>query len=324
MSTKNKIHLIAILCIFAPVILFTQPQHNGLRATLSAESTTVHMGACIEFHLELAFDSLTADANTRILNRYQRAWKCDFSFVNEKTGDVFTRIPYDIGMLVVPEPGDLVYLHNDSLFVEKMIVYLLSDEGNQIPPGSYQVRARYENDDGDDIEAYVDPDSKQYQQRPYPGPWSIWKGQIESAPLRLEVLPAGPAGVEMLVPSAIVLNKTQSLEQVGWAWSDQSPDTILIEKRPGYALGRRWNLQVQLNGEEMDYNPRGEGGMPWSTYGMHYFPRDISLRIRSGEELCLAVDLAVFESSVQSRHSWMPERGDFKILWSRKLDQKFP
>jgi len=324
MNNPNRIRLYTILSVFIPVILSAQAEYNGLRAVLSADSSAVHMGACMEFRLEVAFDSMKADKKTRILNRYSGAWTCELSFVNEQTGELYTRVSYDAGMLAVPMPGNLAYLSDDSLFIEKMTVYLLSDEGEQIPPGTYQARAHYENNGGDGVEAYIDSAANQNRQRPYPGPWSLWKGSIESAPFRLEVLPAGPAYVELPVPSTIRFKEVQSRGQVGWTWSDQSPDTVRVWNRPGYALGHRWKLRIQLNGEEIDYQPHGEGGSRWPMDGMSYFHRDISSRIRDGEELVVTADLEIFESSVPPRHFWMPESGDFKILWSNQITGRYP
>jgi hypothetical protein len=192
---------IAFFIPFLPA-LASQAQVDGISARVSADRATVKMGALVKFQVELTFDSSLATPKTRILNRY--SGRCRFTFVNEETNRSFERQPYDVGMPGMQWPDDLVLLTNEKhVVLDTLGAHLLSEEGEQLPPGKYSVRALYVNGGGEKIEIKVDPVTGNTRQQPYNGPWEFWKGRVESAPYALEILPAAPALVEVVIPVAL-------------------------------------------------------------------------------------------------------------------------
>ena len=154
--------------------------HKGLSAQLTVESDTVPMGDPVEFLLHLNFNSAVTESTVNILNR--SSWKCFVTFSSLADYLEYRRYPYDVGMPRLQHPSDLVYLRDDSLVTETLVVHLLSGDGHQIPPGKYSVRVTYENGAGGHIEANRESTGS-FRQRPYAGPWKFWKCDISSEPL---------------------------------------------------------------------------------------------------------------------------------------------
>ncbi len=294
-------------------------QHDGLTATLKADPATVPMGDAVQFNVTLAFDTTIAASHTRILNRFSS--RCEFLFVNKKTAESFARSPYSVGMLAMEQPGNLVHLkHGDRIPLEYLTVHLLSERGEQMSAGEYSVTAIYGNDGGRNIEAYLDS-TREYRSRVYEGPLTLWTGKIESQPCALTILPASVAIEEVEVPKTLVIDNTQVPGQIGWTYKATSK--IRVKKRPGFALGNRWHLETRVDGTTISEYPRSLGGTAGNP-GTSFLPPDVSARIRAAKDAELILHLEVFETSVQPRHMWMPEQGDFKILWRGQTRYKFP
>jgi hypothetical protein len=208
----------AVLCLWVSspgADLTPATQLEGLTATLRADPVTVPMGDAVHFTVTLAFDSTIAATNTRILNQFSS--RCEFIFVNKKTGKSFGRSPYDTGMPRMEQPGNLAELeHGESLKLEDVTVHLLSEKGEQIPAGEYAVRAIYENDGGGKVEAYLDS-TRQYRQRVYGGRWKLWTGKIESLPCAIRISPASETTVEVAVPKTLVVDSSRVPGQIGWS-----------------------------------------------------------------------------------------------------------
>ncbi len=69
----------------------------------------------------------------------------------------------------------------------------------------------------------------------------------------------------------------------------------------------------------------GMGGPRFRAVGRSCLPSDLCAPVLAGSaQLELVVDIDVFESSVQSQHGWIPERGDFKVLWRGQIRANFP
>lgn len=125
-------------------------------------------------------------------------------------------------------------------------------------------------------------------------------------------------------PSMLTVGVSQDSSQIWWTWDEDSTRPVEVTRRPGYAIGHRYNLRVFIDGTDMGYESRGMGGTGWGGPGRFLLSPDISAPILSGARMELVLDIEVFESSVQSRHLWMPERGDFKILWKDQIRASFP
>jgi len=107
-------------------------------------------------------------------------------------------------------PGDLIRLtHGARVTLDDLKVHLLSDEGEQVPPGTYSVRVTYVNDGGKGMETYLDSTGV-YHTRRYNGSWGVWSGRAASAPYALKVLPAPPALVEVVIPTALGWTRRRS------------------------------------------------------------------------------------------------------------------
>jgi hypothetical protein len=320
---------IGILCVVvialraSDTLSAESPQNlQGLSARLTTGDLTVPMGARVEFSIELTFDPQRADSSVGILNR--SSWSCFLTFRKAADETEFRRDPFDVGMLRVQRPEDLVHLRQQASVAESLTVHLLSDDGQQIPPGTYDVTATYENDAGEELEVYVEPETGSSRQRPYAGPWRFWKGRIASAPLQLTITPAEPARVVLQVPSMLTVGVSRDSSQIWWTWDADSKRPVEVTRRPGYALGHRYNVRVLTDGTDTGYESRGMGGTGWRGTGRSLLPPDISAPILSGAGMDLVLDIEVFESSVQPRHLWAPEHGDFRILWKDEIRASFP
>jgi hypothetical protein len=293
-------------------------QHDGFTATLKADPASAPMGDAVRFHVTLAFDTTIAARSTRILNQF--SGRCEFKIVNRSTGKSFARSPYDTGMPRMALPGNLVLLkHGDHLMPEELVVHLLSERGEQIPAGEYSVTAIYENDGALKEEAYLDS-TGHYRWRVYEGPWELWTGKVESQPCALTILLASEEIAEVEVPKTLVIDNARGPGQIGWTSKETSK--IQVTTRPGFALGNRWHLETRVDGTTISEYPCGLGGTAGNPGS--FLPPDVSARIRAGKDAELILHMEVFETSVQSQHSWMPEQGDFKILWSGQTRYKFP
>ncbi|MCI0453178.1 MAG: hypothetical protein L0Z51_12475 [Candidatus Latescibacteria bacterium] len=319
---------LAFCVISAAAAETSTTQSDGLSVTFRLDTTTVTMGAAVDFHVSLVFDTSMADTKTRILNRHSES--CEFVFVNDRTGESFERLPYNTGMLAMEQPGNLVRLTHGARFVlDDLKVHLLNDEGEQIPPGTYSVRVTYVNDGGDRTEAHMDS-THQYRRRRYEGPWEVWSGQAVSTSSELRILPASPALVEVVIPSALVVDTTTvripSPEgwsvsrgmQVAWAFSADSTQVIRVMKQPGFALGIRWRLESLVDGKTISDFPQGLEGLPVAG-GQSYLHPHVSSQLSAATDSELILHMEVFEASNQPKHAWMPERGEFRVLWTGQI-----
>jgi hypothetical protein len=304
---------------------------RGLRCRLATAKAQVPMGAKVDFQLHLRFDSDTwPDDNVNLLNRCDQAFNATLTFTDTKTGNVFRRSPYDAGMTPPgPDTDDIVQLRKDPLATpDRLEVHLLSGKGEQIPAGDYHVVATYENTAEPEVEVSVAPDGLLLT-RPYEGPWEFWKGKIESAPMKLTITPAKPKQVELKANSALVVKQEQRDGQtlIGWTWSQGEPKVIRVERRPGYILGRRYGLQVFLDGKPVG-EPDDYGGLTNAVWGdgkgMSYLAPELANRVLAGEKLKLVVNMEVFETSMPTQHFWSPESGDYRVLWRGLIEGTLP
>ena len=301
--------------------------HDGLSVALHTDSVTVPMGATVVFDVALTFDTTKADPKTRILNRHRERY--EFTFVNDR-GESFRRQPFSTGMLGMVQPRDPVRLTNGvKLVLDPLKVHLLSDDGAQIPPGSYSVTVTYVND-GENKEAYFDS-ARQYRSRDYQGPWQIWAGRVESAPFKLTILSATPALVDVEIPTALATDTTTiksiptpegwispQTAQVVWWCTPDSTRVIHVTKRPGFAIGNRWHLESRVAGKTISEFPRGWGGLLGAS-GKSYLHPDVSSQLLAARDAELVLHMEVFETSEQPKHAWNPEGGDFKVLWAGQI-----
>jgi len=295
-------------------------QHDGLTVVVRADSTTLAMGDRVILHVSLAFDSTRAGASTRILN--VQAGRCELAFLNDETGQSYQRRPYDTGMPRVGYPGSLVRLrHGHDLPLDDLIVHLLADNGDQIPPGKYAVRVVYSND-GDYMETYLDSTHQYHHRlRAYDGSGNIWAGRVESQPIALTIVDVSEKATTIAIPKTLKISTTEIEGQIGWRPATDD-STISVMARSGFALGNRWELHTVVDGDTISRFPRGLG-LPPDDGGWSFLPPDVSARIQSAKRAQLILYMEVFESSIQPGHMWMPERGVFQVLWQGQASYLF-
>jgi hypothetical protein len=276
---------------------------QGLSASLTADDDVVSMGDTVEFLLRFHFDPETGDAGPEFLDRYGRAWECVVTFIDEESGAVFERAPYDVGMPVVPRPADIVELAKVGTVSEILVIHLLSDEGEQVPVGRYAVIASYENHGLVEGRSVARGSSGDF-----------WRGRIDSAAWKLEVLPASDTPVELELPQAIRITPLDG--RASWSWEKTGTTDIEFRQRPGYTLGWQTMCRVVATEGEVD---AGSSLQSSTMPSGGYVNNEALALLRSDKEARLMVDVELFETSVPTRHMWMPRRGDYKVLWHGRM-----
>ncbi len=299
------------------------PADPGLRAELSLEPTTLPMGEPVMIRLNLHPDSSLV-GHGKILNQNDGAWTCSFVFRDVVSGVSYNRLPYDVGMPLGHSRKLFIALDSGTPISEEMRVHLLSNDGEQIPPGQYEVHAIYENVGMSAAFTYRDsvahPD-----EGIHPAPSRLWTGTIESDPVAVEILYTESDPTELRIPAGVTFKDFEELSQIAVYWDFASVTSVTVMRRPGFAIGHRYHARLLIDGEESDYHPRGLGGRRWSYSGTALMIQpDISRRAFDGATLELTIHIEVFESSVPGQHLWSPESGDFKILWADTIEAAYP
>jgi hypothetical protein len=206
---------------------------------------------------------------------------------------------------ILPRPEDQITLSsNQPARAEGIQVALLSKQGEQVPPGKYQVRAFYSND--------IRPVGIQVLGGPsmdVSDPGQFWQGRIESLPCSLNVLPAQAESVTIEVSTQLLPDMTSMPGQFGWSFAKDSMKTVRVLVRPGFTVGNRWKFPAVGTNE-----PRGwSSSNSWPTHArMFLLPEQTSLVSVKGAELLL--DLEIFETSrrIESRSRVVSGTGGFQ------------
>ena len=210
---------------------------GGLQCRLSAPPGKVRVGDKIVFQFGFRFDPKGVAPKINVLNRHLNARRVTVTFRNVDTRTAFVRRPDD-GMAGMPPlrptAKDFPLLRGRDLAAEKLTVRLLSDKGQQVPPGRYEVTATYVNE------------GKPRTPAPHGGRWQFWRGTIVSSPVDMVVSPAAPREVELKVNSALVVKHKEG--RVVWSWSQNAPTKVTVKRRPGHFIGSRYDFHVFLAG----------------------------------------------------------------------------
>lgn len=278
--------------------------HRGITASVTVSEHELPMGARVELQVGLRFVPSASDTTALRLHHDWDRWR--FVFTGVDNAAQYIRDPYDVGMPFLAEPDNWVSLgaEREIAFPLAPVIYLVSPLGEQIPPGEYDLRAIYSNDaPGDDARPQTED----------PG-W--WSGEVASKPVRVTIVPAEAREVVVQVPSTLVVERRGEQISCGWDVEDRS---VAIWNRPGYAMGKRYQVTAYLDHEKTNYQARRTLGI--GRRGAHrlMLPPDLSARAFTGEALEIVVTLELFESSVQPQHLWNPEYGDCKVLWRVEL-----
>lgn len=290
---------------------------NGMRFGLTTDSFEVPMGAALNLGLALRFNTMTADKKTRLLNCGDAARSVRFIFKHVETGKSYERRPLDVGLPPALGPADIVNLDKEPVPAKKVLVPLLRRDGQQIPPGRYEVSAIYVNNANPRVEIVVTPNGS-IRHEPHQGPLEFWTGKLVSAPIKLTVLPAKTKLIDIKTNSHLVVRNTA--EGIGWKWGRQMPIRLRVRQRPGYIVGARYDLHVFLDGKEVEFGGGGLGGLWHNGDGESFLPPRIGRSVAKGAKLTLRADVTIFETSVPVQHLWHPEDGDFKVLRKESVE----
>jgi hypothetical protein len=303
--------ILALLCLGVLLpgrgIAISTPDDNGLRGSLHADRETAPIGDTIVFRLDLTFDPIAASPGTRWLNRYFGSYQ--FNFVDMQTGATFQREPIDPGgPLILPQPEDQIELSARSPASLDIQIHLLSEKGEQIPPGRYEVRVLYTNE------------IKQFTQPPV-DTTGFWKGQIESSPCTLTVTSASPESVDVSVPTGLLVDPKSRPSFIGWAFVDFR--TVRVLKRPGFVLGTKMVFHgISNGGDLLGFTSLGSGPRPSDSPKFEFMHSDKTEQLISDKSSKIVIDQEIFESSVQLIHHWNPGAGDSKVLWTGQITQR--
>lgn len=311
---------------------------DGLSLRLISETDRVPMGAGVELDLEFRRAAAASDTIPLILNTAWGSWSVRVEFLNEATGEVYERPPYDVGM---PHPSarpeDHQELTGDGSRGFGIIVHLLSHSGEQIPPGDYVVTARCAPDEDQETtyarrrEFGLDA-PRPAESRP------AWHGTVRSGPLRLKVLPAAEEERELKINSSLKIWADPDHGGLAYCWSEEDPLRLKVTHRPGYALGLEYRMSWYLAGELVTISPPvdslssslfgvttgGQRGRLFLECNPHRLGTRRSDFIREAGSLRIVADVEVFETSAQGGHLWYPQGGDYKVLWKGQIEGSWP
>jgi len=296
---------------------------NGLRCRLAAERAEVPVGADAVFQLHFRFDPAGVDPKLNILNRFLEARRVRMTFSDAKTGKKFGRQPDDGWRNMPPSawPRDFVELRGKPPEPRRLAVHLLTEAGEQLPPGTYSVELAYENDGKPELEFSTQPDGSLVQ-RPYSGPWKFWTGKLAAPPIHLTVVPAEAGDIEVKSHSALDIKVSK--EGVGYSWSEKDPRVIRLTRRPGYILGMAYETHVFLDGKEASEHGGGLSSSTWLAGGESFLPPEAAKQVLAGAALRIRLDVTIFETSVPPGHMWNPQGGDYKALWTGAVEGALP
>jgi hypothetical protein len=288
---------------------------EGLACGLAALRDTIEQGSDLTVHLGLRFDPESAPDSLGVLNEI--SGDIGFTLTNTRTGESMERRRrrFPGPGPIIAQPDDFVRLRNRPVVVHEAGAAILTPKGEQLPEGTYSVTAWYENDGGLEFTQGDLPFSV-----PFGGPSALWKGKVTSEPVRVHIRHAEPMPQEVRVNSTYVMEERNG--RIGWGLSADKPIRVTIARRPGYFVGRKYEESFAIGDDAFRAGTRGWGGSIWDQGGCCLFslsPEE-EARIRSGERLVVRRDVTVFETSSPPGHLWMPERGDYRVLWQGTIE----
>ncbi len=318
---------------------------NGLSIRVLADSTQFDLGATVATKLEFRFDASGVEAPPSVLDSGGTVFGMGGALRFVPSGrpvagaGIHEREPHiDAG------PGGFenrcVAFCDIGQHGVWRVFFLLSDEGEQVPPGKYAMSARFENDGGPMVNRSrgrrVDP------ARCWAPPESIWIGAIESAPIEVEIVDRPPSLRTIAFPTRVELGCIENRQLSVWEDST-STCTESVQIRPGYHFGSRTIDAMYVEDaepivgfwEDPEDLMRGRSPNAFSrwTNGSKSTSWDLSRERQPGVAFDWIADLLaqgtqyrfrrkymIFESSVAPHSHWAPERGDYRVLAEHIVD----
>jgi hypothetical protein len=281
---------------------------KGLACRLEIPEDVLPLGARPEFLLLFHYDG----PDGVLLNRRLEAGRVELSFRDTGTGEVHRRRPDD-GSAGMSEPvwaEQFVALGAGAVSALPLPVRLLTKKGNQLPPGTYEVTARYETD-GKPLPPEVELDGK------------IWTGTISSPAARLTVKDAGPAEKSVELPARLTFRWTDD----GLCYGCEKEDvaTVKLTVRPGYYLAERVGIARSLDGAAFEESGSGVGTIGSSFGWWSFIEPEARKKVMEGASLAIRQKLTVLETSWPiGWHRAYPENGDHRVLWQGEISGLLP
>lgn len=283
------------------------PAVGGLRCRLVAERNRVPMGAGAVFDLHFRVDPHDLEPGVDALNRFLHPRCVTLIFTDREVGETAARRP-DGGVPELPlhpRPEDFTALRSQGGGPQRLRVRLLTSAGQQLAPGRYTVVATYVNNGRNGRDACK-------------GPGKLWAGTLQTPPIPFTVLHAEPEEIEVRFHSALALRRVG--DQIGYAWSEESPRRLRLVRRPGFLLGTRYETHVFVDGKEIAEGGGGLGGGTRLGGGESFLDKGSAKYLAEGKTVRIRKDVRIFETSVPAGHMWHPEGGDCRVLWKGSVE----
>lgn len=291
---------------------------NGLSISAATNRDTLDINAEMRFEIFFRFWPFDSDGHVKLLHWGGRQARVALTLSAAGGPETYTRPAHDFGgpFIIPPDPADL---RAGVLPSETERFYLLSPEGEPVPPGDYLLRLTYDN--------------------------PTWAGVLQTAPLPLYVSASAADTTWCELPSRVEVVE-QPTGQLMWRWDDGSFEPATIVSRPGYHLGFSVEVRKFIGDEPVKAPPREDEtalaeffrtfGSEWSRNLGGGLPRrpvsgasgltgpGIREALADGQVLRAEFDAVVFETSNPPQSHWRPETGDYRPLREYKVVAVWP
>ena len=336
---------------YGPFALFTSqsvesgwgPSWNGVSLLFATDADTVDMGARMNVEMFFRFLPLESDGRvTAFVGHPEYPPRLVFSEPATETTYV-RETSHDMGIGIIDVPALHGHLRAGGFRSQCETFHLLADDGEQIPPGDYQVHLEYSNPGA--VERVHWGDDGCPESEPYPA-GVVWSGSLSTRAVPLHIRDKGPERLPCELPTRINIIASKSGRLLwGWDFTSFEPDTLTV--RPGFVVGCRTDVRKHVGEKPAPVGvPAGDGpetlwfreiprravvarlgGLPrkgiapWGDLG-GLRAADIIMVHR---KLTAEFDVTVFETSrLRSGVSWRPEAGDYRILRKYKIRAIWP
>ena len=233
------------------------------------------------------------------------------AFESRDTGTIYQRVldTFRGGPVHTPYAEEFILLREHPLLLWSLPVRLLHETGEQIPPGTYKVTARYQ-------EAKAEMSSL-----PPPGPWKMHQGPLVSAPLTLNVQPVDPEEVEIRTNSAIELIGADCCQVTGIR---ENPTVLRRTKRPGFSFQACAETWAAVRGAPFKRLMSGGGESTWITGGSACLGKEVCDALAAGDSVKVRVNVTIYETADPHPRFCSPSRTDSRAIWRGSLEAHRP
>lgn len=315
-----------------------EPLH-GLSILATTDSDTVHVGDAMKFEIFFRYNSFEGDGRPKVLDEAEE--DVSLHLVSRDGSRTFERAQFNPGG---PEPvyPDPQVLESGDVGDRRARFYLLSNEGEQVPPGDYLVHVAYRNTGWDQRAEFAKHSRRPQRDSIEPG--AHWSGTVASAEFTLHVVAKVADTTRCELPSRVWVS-TGPDGLPGFQWDPTSFQPVMLRSRPGYHVSCQTAVTKYIGDEPVRFRyPASRDSAAWADFMQIYswgwmqrggFPtrgeRAVGLagpRIREGltdgQKLRIVFEITVFETSEPPGHMWQPERGDYRVLKSYKIVETWP